>query len=139
MILTLPPKCDPDAFNSLGWYKGSVGYLVDYVYLAKTKDIISMLEGCIALRIPAHAENIMTYCWIAWAAKRNLKYCLDESVYTYSLKHKYTTELFMGEVAKGIWIVDHDQQHDSKNHLHTFTRDNLPDKYPLVYGWGPGV
>ena len=78
--------------------------------------------------------------------KRNLKYCLDESVYTYSLKHKYTTELFMGEVAKGIWIVDHDQQHDSKNPqvynielLHTFTKDNLPDKYPLVYGWGPGV
>ena len=61
-------------------------------------------------------------------------------MYTYSLKHKYTTELFMGEVAKGIWIVDHDQQHDSKNHLHTFdTKDNLPDKYPLVYGWGPGV
>ena len=133
------PKCDPDAFNSLGWHKGSVGYLVDYVYLANTKDIISMLECCIAMRILAHAENVMTYAWIEWSKKRNLKYCLDESVYTYSLKHKYTTELFMGEVAKGIWVIDHNQEHGSKLHLHTFTNDLLPDKYPLTYGWGPGV
>ena len=87
------PKCDPDAFNSIGWHKGSVGYLVDYVYLAKTKDIISMLEGCIALRVPAHAENVMTYCWIEWAERRNLKYCLDKKKLDIYYLDRYKKEI----------------------------------------------
>lgn len=132
-------KGEPDAFNCLGWHKGSIGYLVDYFYYAPVEDIIYMLECCINMRHPSHSENVMTHVWIELMKKRKIRYCLDKDVYTYSLKHKYDTELFMGEVNKGIWVIDHNQNHDSKNYSHTFTNDLLPDLYPLTYGWGPGV
>lgn len=138
-VATAVHKSDIDGFNCLGWHKGSVGYLVDYFYIAKIKDIIKLMEGCLRINHPAHSENVMTYFLLERMKQRNIKYCFDNTVYTYSLKHKYDTELFMGEIKKGVWLIDENQNHDSKNYTHTFEKDFLPDVYPLTYGWGPGV
>ena len=132
-------KWDIDAFNSIGWHTGSVGYFVDYFFAAKIPDIITLMEGCLSLKHPSHSENILTYFLLEKMKKRNIKYCFDGTVYTYSLKHKYTTDLFLGEISKGKWIIDEDQKHISTNFNHSFELDNLPDIYPLTYGWGPGV
>lgn len=128
---------DIDAFNSIGWHRGSVGYLVDYFFAAKVDDIITLMEGCLKLRHPSHSENVLTFFLLEKMRKRNIKYCLNNTVYTYSLKHKYDTNLFLGEVEKGKWLLDENQKHTSSNVNHTFTKDNLPDKYILTYGWGP--
>lgn len=130
-------KWDIDAFNCLGWHKGSVGYLVDYFFSAKIRDIITLMEGCLDLRHPSHSENVLTYYLLEKMKQRNIKYCIDRTVYSYSLKHKYTTDLFLEEVNKGKWLIDESQKHDSFNLNYTFTKDNLPDKYSLTYGWGP--
>jgi len=132
-------KSEPKAFNCLGWHSGSVGYLIDYYFMSPINDIITLMEGCLSLFHPSHSENVMTYFLLEKMKQRNIKYCFDHNVYIYSLKHKYTTELFLGEISKGKWLIDENKKHQSQNFNHTFSKDNLPDIYPLTYGWGPGV
>ncbi len=138
-VATAVHKSDMDAFNCLGWHNGSVGYLIDYYFMTNVKDTIRLMEGCLSLSHPSHSENVMTYFLLEKMKQRNIKYCFDNTVYTYSLKHKYTTELFLGEISKGKWLIDENKKHQSQNFNHTFSKDNLPDIYPLTYGWGPGV
>ena len=125
------------SFNCLGWHKGSVGYFIDYFFAGNIKMIIELMSGCLNLSHPSHSKNVMTYYLLEKMKKRNISYCFDHTVYTYSLKHKYTTNLFLGEISKGKWLIDENQNHTSQNINYTFTKDNLPDKYPLTYGWGP--
>lgn len=138
-VATATHKSNPGGFNCLGWHNGSVGYLIDYYFMAPVHDVIRLMEGCISLSHPSHSENVMTYFLLEKMKQRNIAYCFDSTVYTYSLKHKYDTELFLGEITKGKWLIDENQKHTSKNYKHTFEKDNLPDVYPLTYGWGPGV
>jgi len=136
---TVIEKSKPNSFNCLGWHTGSVGYLVDYCFAGQTGLITELMRISLDLNHPSHSENVLTYSLLEKLRIREVDYFLDRSLYTYSLKHKYDTELFLGEIEKGKWINDKSKLHVSDNVMHTFTKDNLPDNYPLTYGWGPGV
>jgi hypothetical protein len=138
-VPTLIEKCNPNGFNSLGWHTGSVGYFVDYCFAGQVGLITELMKISLNLKHPSHSENVLTYSLLEKLRHRDVDYFLDRSLYTYSLKHKYDTELFLGEIDKGKWINDKNKLHVSDNVMHTFTKDKLPDNYPLTYGWGPGV
>ena len=94
------------------------------------------MEVCLNIMHPVHSENLITYVLLEELKHRNFNYTLTKDLYIYSLKHKYTTNLFLNEINKNKWINTLEINQTSKNVQYTFTKDNFPDKYNLTYGWG---
>lgn len=128
---------DKSCFNSFGWHRGSVGYFIDYYFSGNVELITSLMEVCLNNMHPVHSENLITYVLLEELKHRNFNYTLTKDLYIYSLKHKYTTNLFLNEINKNKWINTLEINQTSKNVQYTFTKDNFPDKYNLTCGWGP--
>lgn len=136
-IKTLLEMTDRNCFNSLGWHTGSVGYLVDYYFSGEIKLLVSLMEKCLDIMYPTHSENLMTYALLEELKFRNINHTMDDNLYIYSLKHKYTTDLLMGEVRNNKWINTTSVNQTSTNVSYQYTKDHFPDKYDLTRGWGP--
>lgn len=140
MLIDIPlllKLTDKNCFNSFGWHRGSVGYFIDYYFSSSTDLIVSLMEKCLDIMHPSHSENLLTYVLLEELKYRNFNYTLSKDLYIYSLKHKYTTEIFFNEISKNKWINRIDIRQTSENISYTYSKDNYPDKYKLTRGWGP--